>query len=265
MRNLLTRSTSGFVYAAIFITSILYSKESFILLVSIFGIFCIHEFGKLIHFKNVIPYLVFLGTVGLFYAGIFTSEVLLVLLILTLLAALQMIAFLYSKKNTYPKNLFQKMDVSIRYLAFSLSFIILIPFFKEVYQPYILVYVLLLIWANDSFAFLIGKNFGKRKLFESVSPKKTIEGFVGGMVFSIITAVVIGFYSELLSIVNWVIIALITSIIGTIGDLVESKFKRQASIKDSGNIMPGHGGLLDRLDSLLFAAPFVYLYIQFII
>lgn len=265
MRNLLTRSTSGFVYAAIFITSILYSKESFILLVGIFGIFCIHEFGKLIQFKNIAPYLVFLGIIGLFYAEVFTQEVILVLLGLTLLAALQMIGFLYSKENTYPRNVVQKMDVSVRYLAFSLSFIVLIPFIEGLYEPYILVYVLLLIWANDSFAFLIGKNFGKRKLFESVSPKKTIEGFIGGLVFSIITAVVIGVYSELLSILDWVVIAIITSIIGTIGDLVESKFKRQASIKDSGNIMPGHGGLLDRLDSLLFAAPFVYLYIQFII
>ncbi|MDT7832856.1 phosphatidate cytidylyltransferase [Flavobacteriaceae bacterium S356] len=265
MRNLLTRSTSGFVYAAIFITSILYSKESFILLVSIFGIFCIYEFGKLIHLKNVIPYLIFLSVIALFYIDIFTSNAIVVLLILTLLASVQMIMYLYSKKNTYPKSFWQKMDASIRYLVFSLSFIILIPFIDKVYQPYILVYVLLLIWANDSFAFLIGKNFGRRKLFESVSPKKTIEGFIGGLVFSIITAGVIGFYSELLTITDWVIIAIITSVIGTIGDLVESKFKRQASIKDSGNIMPGHGGLLDRLDSLLFAAPFVYLYIQFII
>lgn len=265
MRNLLTRSTSGIIYAAIFITSILYSRESFILLVSIFGVFCIYEFGKLIQFKNVIPYLVFIGIVSLFYVDIFTKEAVLVLLVLTLLASIQMIGYLYSKKNTYPWNSLQKMDVSVRYLAFSLSFIILIPFINEVYQPYILVYVLLLIWANDSFAFLIGKNFGKRKLFESVSPKKTIEGFVGGLVFSIATAGVIGFYSELLTIADWIIIAVIISVIGTIGDLIESKFKRRASIKDSGNIMPGHGGLLDRLDSLLFAAPFVYLYIQFII
>lgn len=265
MRNLLTRSTSGIIYAAIFITSILYSKESFILLVSIFGVFCIYEFGKLIQFKNVVPYLVFIGVVSLFYVDIFTKDAVLVLLVLTLLASIQMIGYLYSKKNTYPRNSLQKMDVSVRYLAFSLSFIILIPFINEVYQPYILVYVLLLIWANDSFAFLIGKNFGKRKLFESVSPKKTIEGFVGGLVFSIATAIVIGFYSELLTITDWIVIAIITSVIGTIGDLIESKFKRQASMKDSGNIMPGHGGLLDRLDSLLFAAPFVYLYIQFII
>jgi phosphatidate cytidylyltransferase len=187
------------------------------------------------------------------------------LLIVALTGSVQMIAYLYSKKKDYPANTLQKLDLSIRYLVFSLSFIILIPFTDNSYQPYLLIFVLLLIWANDSFAFLIGKNFGKRKLFESVSPKKTIEGFIGGLVFSILTAVVISMFTELLSSMHWIVIAIIVSVIGTIGDLVESKFKRQASIKDSGTIMPGHGGLLDRLDSLLFVAPFVYLYIQFII
>lgn len=265
MQNLLTRSTSGFVYAVVFIASILYSLESFMILVGIFSLFCIHEFGKLIRFKPIIPYIIFLTLAGLFYADVLNETVILGLLVLALLAALQMIFYLYSKRMSYPENIFQKLDISIRYLVFSLSFIFLIPFLNGSYEPYILVYVLLLIWSNDSFAFLIGKNFGKRKLFESISPKKTIEGFIGGLVFSLITAILIGIYSEVLSLVDWVIISLITSIIGTLGDLIESKFKRQASIKDSGNIMPGHGGLLDRLDSLLFAAPFVYLYIQIII
>mgnify|MGYP003387074849 FL=1 len=124
---------------------------------------------------------------------------------------------------------------------------------------------MILIWINDSFAYLVGKNFGRRKLFESVSPKKTIEGFLGGLSFSIGTGYLISHYVQDYSTQNWIIIAMIVSVIGTIGDLVESKFKRQANIKDSGNIMPGHGGILDRLDSLLFVAPFVYLYINFII
>ena len=112
---------------------------------------------------------------------------------------------------------------------------------------------------------MVGKNIGKRKLFSSVSPKKTIEGFIGGLVFSLIVAYLIALQTALFSILNWLIIGAMISIIGTIGDLMESKFKRQANIKDSGNIMPGHGGLLDRLDSLLFAAPFVYLYINHLI
>jgi len=125
--------------------------------------------------------------------------------------------------------------------------------------------ILSIIWVNDSFAFLIGKNFGKNKLFPSVSPKKTIEGLLGGLVFSLLTGLLISKINADFSLLNWLIIAVIVSLVGTIGDLVESKFKRQANIKDSGNIMPGHGGVLDRLDSLLFVAPFVYLYINFII
>ena len=125
--------------------------------------------------------------------------------------------------------------------------------------------ILVLIWVNDSFAFIVGKNFGKTKLFVTVSPKKTVEGFIGGFAFSLIAAYFISTLNKDFSLTNWFIIAAIVSIIGTIGDLVESKLKRQANIKDSGTIMPGHGGILDRLDSLLFAAPFVYLYINFII
>jgi len=125
--------------------------------------------------------------------------------------------------------------------------------------------ILSIIWVNDSFAFLIGKNFGKHKLFPSVSPKKTIEGFFGGLVFSLLAALFISKFNLDFSMLNWLIIAVLVSSLGTTGDLVESKFKRQAGLKDSGNIMPGHGGILDRLDSLLFAAPFVYLYINYII
>jgi phosphatidate cytidylyltransferase len=150
-------------------------------------------------------------------------------------------------------------------LIFSLCFLVLIPFYKETYNPYIILNILILIWVNDSFAFLVGKNFGRTKLFVSVSPKKTIEGFIGGLLFAVLAGFIISKYALIFSVLNWIIIAVIIAVIGTVGDLVESKFKRQANIKDSGTIMPGHGGILDRLDSLLFVAPFVYLYINFLI
>ena len=104
-----------------------------------------------------------------------------------------------------------------------------------------------------------------KKLFESVSPKKTLEGFFGGIIFTLITAFILSYFDNYFSLNQLIVISLMTSVLGTIGDLVESKFKRQAKIKDSGTLIPGHGGLLDRLDSLLFVAPFVYLYINFII
>ena len=119
-----------------------------------------------------------------------------------------------------------------------------------------------LIWINDSFAYLIGSNFGRQKLFESVSPKKTVEGFLGGVFFSAIASYFIFKYTNNLEFSNWLIISVIISVFGTIGDLIESKYKRQANVKDSGNLMPGHGGLLDRLDSAIFVAPFIYLFLK---
>jgi len=116
---------------------------------------------------------------------------------------------------------------------------------------------------------LVGKSIGKHKLFERVSPKKTIEGFLGGAVFAAFAGYLISklyiqpnpeFSSR--SILIWTIIAVIVSIFGTIGDLIESKFKRIAGVKDSGSIMPGHGGILDRLDSVIFVAPIIFLFYQ---
>lgn len=117
-----------------------------------------------------------------------------------------------------------------------------------------------MMWCNDTFAYICGRLFGKHKLYEKISPKKTIEGFVGGLLFTQIAALVLFKTTNMpFSLFFWLTIALTASTIGTIGDLVESKYKRQAEVKDSGAIMPGHGGILDRLDSILFAAPFLFL------
>jgi phosphatidate cytidylyltransferase len=115
---------------------------------------------------------------------------------------------------------------------------------------------------NDTFAYLVGISIGKNKLFEKISPKKTIEGFVGGIFFSMITGIILATYYLYQSIIQWIILALIIGVFGTLGDLIESKFKRNAGVKDSGTIMPGHGGFLDRLDSIIFVAPYIYIFYQ---
>src|SRR5690606_24922026 len=117
-------------------------------------------------------------------------------------------------------------------------------------------------WINDTGAYLIGKNFGKQKLFPRISPKKTVEGFMGGLFFSCVASYFIATLTGSLNFTNWLAFSIIASVCGTLGDLIESKFKRQAGVKDSGVIMPGHGGLLDRLDSIIFAAPFFYLFLK---
>jgi len=266
MPNFVTRLISGLVYVSLFIFAILFDAKSYIAITSVFAAVCIWEFSKIVTFKNIIPYI--LLAIAIYYFPFKVSEnVLVFLLIATLLCAIRLIYNLYNKTANYPSANIDKFDLTIRYIILPFCFLINLPFIFGDYQPEIVICILLFIWVNDSFAYLVGKNFGKTKLFESVSPKKTIEGFIGGWIFSLIAAYFISqqHSDPTINLVDWVIIASILSIFGTIGDLVESKFKRQANVKDSGSIMPGHGGMLDRLDSLFFAAPFVFLYLFYFI
>ena len=265
MTNLLKRATSGFIYAVLFITAILYSKESYIVLISLFGFISIREFLNLLKFNNIIIYMLFIGLIYLPFSSLDSSVLIDVLLVLSISGSIQLLVNLFIKKKNYPSNTIQKLDISIRYLLLSFTFLILLPFINGGYEASVILSLIIFIWVNDSFAFFVCKNLGKWKLFESVSPKKTIEGFLGGVFFTLITAFLVSYFCDFLSLTNLLVISLIASILGTIGDLVESKFKRQANTKDSGTIMPGHGGILDRLDSLLFVAPFVYLYIHYLI
>jgi phosphatidate cytidylyltransferase len=120
---------------------------------------------------------------------------------------------------------------------------------------------LILIWANDTGAYFIGSRFGKRKLFERISPGKTWEGFYGGMMISLIASVAVSVYIHELSLSQWMVVSILAVTAGTAGDLVKSLLKRSVGVKDSGTILPGHGGILDRFDALLLSAPFVYFYL----
>jgi phosphatidate cytidylyltransferase len=121
-----------------------------------------------------------------------------------------------------------------------------------------------MLWANDTGAYIFGVKFGKKRLFERHSPKKSWEGFFGGVATSIAVAYILAQYFTSYSLLNWVTMATLISCFGTMGDLVESMFKRSIEIKDSGKILPGHGGLLDRFDGLLLSAPVVFVYIYLI-
>lgn len=121
--------------------------------------------------------------------------------------------------------------------------------------------VIVLIWANDTGAYLLGRAFGKHKLFERISPGKTWEGFVGGLISSMLLSLFLHRQFGVLNMEEWLGVAALVSLSGTLGDLVESMLKRSLGIKDSGNILPGHGGFLDRFDSLLFAAPSVFVFL----
>ena len=264
MSNLLRRILSGLVYVLLFLFAILFSKESYIVLTSLFGLLTIWEFSKIIKLKGLISYIFFCLALFLMLKRP-ESYAVVVILVITIISSLFLVYYLFLKKEITFLNDRSKLGLLIRYLIFPMTFLILLPIHRGSYNPNLIISLLILIWVNDSFAFFVGKNFGKRKLFVSVSPKKTQEGFIGGLLFSLLFAYIVSRFNTNFTTLNWLIIAVIISVIGTLGDLVESKFKRQANIKDSGTIMPGHGGMLDRLDSLFFAAPFVYLYINFII
>ncbi|WP_368668140.1 phosphatidate cytidylyltransferase [Aquimarina sp. RZ0] len=261
MKELLTRSLSGFLYILILLISIFINKYTFIGVFVIFGVICIYEFQKLIHLKKTWLYFVFLGFLLLFHTLTIPLSMTLIILGLTILTQLFLVRDLLTIR-IIPMFEKRKYFTSIFFLITSIVFLTLLPSYDMEYDPIMIAAPLFMIWTNDTFAYLVGKNFGKHKLLERISPKKTIEGFFGGFLFTLIAGYLIAYFTNTLSISVWLIISIIMSIFGTLGDLIESKFKRQAGVKDSGSIMPGHGGIFDRLDSIIFASPFLFAFLQ---
>ncbi len=171
---------------------------------------------------------------------------------------------LYRKKG----NAFQNIAFAyygLLYLSLPFTLLIYLPYMTTgAWKPEIIFFPFLLVWLNDTFAYLCGSRFGRHKLFPRISPKKSWEGAVGGGVVTILVALLIAPYIEGLTIVNDIIISCIVVIFGIFGDLLESMFKRSIEIKDSGNIMPGHGGILDRFDAIIFVIPAIFVYLKFV-
>lgn len=136
-----------------------------------------------------------------------------------------------------------------------------VPYFTYTYTPFIIFGIFLLIWSNDTFAYLVGSFTGKNKMYERISPGKTWEGTIGGGVLTLASSFLISKWFPVLNLMDWMVIAAIVVIFGTLGDLVESMLKRSIGVKDSGKIMPGHGGILDRFDSLILSTPFIFTYL----
>jgi len=267
MKEITTRAISGALYIILLIGTIFWQEASVVLLF-LFGIICLIEFNKLIKLRNRISFLIYILLYGgISYWSIFSdiktgsNEAIQILLVITIFVNLLLMKDLFSEK-VIPLFSSKRYLLTTFYLSSGFLFLVLISNFDDEFSPLLLLGCFILIWVNDSFAYLVGKNFGKQKLFPRISPKKTVEGFLGGLFFSCVASFFISVYTNELTFNRWLILAIIMSVFGTLGDLIESKFKRQAEVKDSGIIMPGHGGLLDRLDSIIFAAPFIYLFIR---
>jgi len=260
MRESIIRAISGLLYISILVVSILSSEFIFISLFFLIGFVCLLELEKLLRLKSYALYAVHALFFILFSYIKFDVNATLVLLCITIFVNLFLAKDLFFIKKI-PVFEKKKYIILIFYLISSMVFLTLIPTYSGTFRPELIVGVFVLIWTNDTFAYIVGKNFGKNKLYKQISPNKTIEGFIGGMIFSCIAGYFIYYFTHYLNFQSWLGMAIILSIFGTIGDLIQSKFKRQAGVKDSGKLMPGHGGLFDRLDSIIFSSPFVYAYL----
>lgn len=172
--------------------------------------------------------------------------------------ALLLVWRLYKHINPFSFQ-FQAVPATL-YIALPLALLYAISQWEGIYRPGLVVALLLLVWTNDIMAYLIGRRWGKRIFAPVVSPKKTWEGTIAGWLSCVLMAIVLYKVLDQFALLHWLILGLLVGIAGSLGDLVESLFKRKKQIKDSGTFLPGHGGFMDRLDSLLFSLPFVALF-----
>ena len=268
MNNFVKRTISGGIFVAIVVTSILLSPYTFAVVFAVFTALAAHEFHKLTNKPvdiQVNKTVALIGALLLFvcsfvYAsGKFQYPV---YSFYGLYIVAVFIAELYRKKQNPVNNLAYFILGQI-FIALPFSLLSYILFVSD-YQPIILLAVFISIWVNDTGAYVTGMLLGKHKLFERISPKKTWEGFIGGAFFALISGYVFSLFIPELSLLQWFIFSEIIVIFGTFGDLTESLIKRTENVKDTGNIIPGHGGLLDRFDSMLMSAPVIFLWLSFV-
>lgn len=266
MTNFMKRTLSGAIYVALVISALLAGLKFFIPLFAFITAVCLWEFlNARIKGGSHAKYLGLIGGTMLYLISAFgllgeTS----LLWYLPFLLALPLLVILLGLFQPAEPN-FQ--DAGMLTLSF---FYIVAPFILLTsiqlwhlpgsgLSP--LIGIFILFWTNDTGAYLSGRTLGKHALFPAVSPKKTWEGLIGGVLLCLIAAYVLSLYALSFTLGQWLIIGGLVAVFGTLGDLAESMWKRQLGIKDSGTIMPGHGGLLDRFDGFFIALPAIHIYL----
>jgi phosphatidate cytidylyltransferase len=170
---------------------------------------------------------------------------------------------LYTKSERPFENVAFVM-LGMVYIGVPFALLLFVAFDGGLYYPNLVFALLVMNWVNDSGAYFVGSKFGKTPLFPRISPKKTWEGSAGGMIFTLVFGMILYYTFQELNLRDWLVLAAIVVIFGSLGDLVESMLKRSVQIKDSGGLLPGHGGLLDRFDAFIFLLPFATAYLLWI-
>ena len=276
MNNFIKRTLTGIIFVGVLLGGIFYNVYSFAALFCIITGLALWEFyGLLKHYENATLHRVIstLGGMYLFFACFLKASGLadnFTFLPYVLFLMYIFIHELYTKAAN-PINNWAFTLLAQIYCAGSfslLNFIAVHPgtFTHEpLYTPLFILAIFVFVWLNDTGAFLVGSAFGKRKLFERISPKKSWEGFWGGLVIVLIASQAFAWYAPAIGRLHWLGLAAVIVLFATWGDLTESLLKRTLGVKDSGNVLPGHGGILDRFDSVLMASPAAYCYLEFFI
>lgn len=269
MKNLLQRSITGIIFIAVIIGSILAGPQYFRALFLIVSVLATLEFYKLVSSPGFRP---------LKTAGIISCIALFVIisnhasgswgprwlsLVYPAVAVIPVAALF--RRDEYPVSNIAVTVFGVLYAGLPFALLSMIAFLQLQYLPSLMIGYFFLLWSNDSFAYVTGSLLGKHKLYERISPGKTWEGTIGGTLCTTGIAWILSIIFPVLELHQWIIMGLIISITGTLGDLVESMFKRSLQIKDSGSLLPGHGGLLDRFDGMIMSVPFVLAYLSWFV
>lgn len=269
MKEFYKRSISGIFFVIIILSAIYASVFSLYALLIIILVFTLNEYYNLLFKLKFLPYKLFgissavlILTLNFLIAikQIDQQFLALNLLIITILPVIPLFYHTKSFVQSWGSTLLAWL-----YIIIPITSLVFISQLTGKFEPVLVMAVFVIIWAYDSFAYICGSLFGKHKMFPDISPKKSWEGFFGGMFLSLGAVFFLSPMFVILSRSEWLFLTIIIVLTGTIGDLIESAIKRNAGIKDSGKFLPGHGGFLDRFDSLLFAAPFVFVYLLYII
>ena len=271
LKNFIIRTLSGIVMVATLIGATLFSKLTFVLLLLAITLGGEWEFYRLAKKAGTSPQRfvgMLAGTMMIVAAAAALHEILAITAVLMvafmILIPMPLIFELYRKSATPMANV-GITYAGVIYVALPMALLTFFPMMlgNGEWKPWSVILYIFIIWANDVFAYLFGITLGKHRLFERISPKKSWEGFFGGL----LGAMAMGFVAAKVLDANvalWIGLALIAAITGVFGDLVESLLKRSVDVKDSGNFIPGHGGWLDRFDALIFSVPFAFIYLAIV-